>query len=915
MNVHVFHHRFPALAAAVFASLGLAFVAIAGTTCSFLNVEANEGRFIEFTSGVPQEAVTLASFGVLCDTYYFDSEGDTMWRISKIFLYVSLALGGFAVVLSWAITWCISPTVRLWKLLSVTSALNAVLSIPIFLLFESEPCTLDNSRQQCSLSFGSFLLMSGVVSSIAVVLLTQCVETPSWGTELDAWKVGKREREESAHISRGMIASDEYGGSEYDKNPENPPDAATAEATNSAGSVATVGLFAGFQRWRERQKWARSSDLKQVKTSSSSHDEEAAIPFAEAGSYYANSNNSRLLLKVPPDGRHQNEDQGSMASFADIDEYVKMVEDGKIDDIVSLGSMEQFAGNGLEADADDDATEAAVMLVAHDYSEPKAVSVATTDGKENFADEPQFYSEMKAPPSLKEEQGLLDVGDNTDDSQEEADVARESKISRGIRSLTSRVIRDTNRRTKSGKMYAAMDDDDASGMSGLLSPETDERELGETHTDTGKDYVTDDESTSKVRSPTDTDHLHHQTLLFDWNALHAAANAGILLARDDSYSDDSSDEDEPAQIVYTSDDTFGPGSHSSFGNPPNNDEEDDKSAFSGSTISDISDKEDDDNLLLGDGVAAASPSPRKKRSPRKSPRRLRRDYSSCNSISSYTSLLDMTIDEETDLDLREFESSEDDRDNIQSGYKSAPEAIGDRKQPYAFIQSESSPAAGERGYIVPRSEHLGSDSSEVQDLARADTSTSQTVATQDDSADAGKNASYHSDGSVVRERKLKSVDEEDGTSLCFRRSRSMSLPRRRKSASVHPLVSPASSPRALEARKGGMSWREERLFKGGIHSESSHIISDSETSEEKYASEASARSAKSNLSRRARKARIRRLQSESSTKRQRSRTLDPPKARRRYDRQSTNDGVPESHNVTLNRLLFGSDHGPEEASL
>jgi hypothetical protein len=274
----------------------------------------------------------------------------------------------------------------------------------------------------------------------------------------------------------------------------------------------------------------------------------------------------------------------------------------------------------------------------------------------------------------------------------------------------------------------------------------------------------------------------------------------------------------------------------------------------------------------------------------------------------------MTIDEETDLDLKEFESSEDDKGKIHSGYKSAPEAGGDRKKPYAFIQSESTPAAGERGYIVPRSEHLGSsdslDSSAIQELV--DTSTSQTVASQDESADTYKKNSYHSDGSVFRERKLKDVDEGEGSSLCFRRSRSMSLPRKRKGASVHPLVSISTSPNAQEDRKG-IPWREERLFKGGIHSESSHIVSDSETSgEEKYMSEVSARSS---MSRRARKARIRRLQSESSTKRHRSRTLDPPKIRRRYDRQSTYDSVPESHNATLNRLLFGSEHSAEEASL
>lgn len=915
-NVHVFHHRFPALAAAVFASLALAFVAIAGTTCSFLNVEANDGRFVEFTTGVEQEAVTSASFGVLCETYYFGSDGDTMWNISQAFLYVSLALGGIAAALAWIVTWCVSPGNRAWRFLSVISALTAVLNIPIFLLFESEPCTIDNSRQSCTLSFGSFLLMSGAVSSIAVVLLTQCLDPPTWGTELDAWKVGKREREEAAGRQSRAVMSDEYEGSDGKAPQENPPpDAAGANvAAAAAGTAGAVGLVGGFRRWRERQKWARSSDLKQNGTSPSSQDDEEAIPFAGAGSYYANSSNSRLLLKVDPEGRRPGDEQESMASFGDLDEYVKMVEEGKLDETVSVESHEEFLKYEPEG------ATSLLILPQNEPKSSKAISTATTDGQDNFADEPQFYSEMKPPPSLREGQALLDKDES--DSLDGEDV-RESKISRGIRSLTG-VIRDSSRRTKSGKTYTMMgSDDDASGI--YSTPPSRRDDGGDA--DTAKDSATDDGGSSQVRSPSDTDHLHHQTLLFDWNALHAAANAGILLAREDSQSDpNSTDEDEPLQISYTSDDSFGPGSHSSRGNLPDDegdDDDDDHSDFSGSTISDISDKEEDDHdLVLGDGVAARSSS--KKRSPRKSPRKLRRDYSSANSISSYTSILDMTIDEETDLDLKEFESSEDDKErNLSTGYKSAPETIGANRgmAPYAFIQSESVPVSDERGYLVPKTESMLDDTSESADssvagvLVTADTtashvSLSTTGSTNAVEEDAVNESAYHSDGSVDRKGRSGPADnDEDEGKLCFRRSRSMSIPRRRKTASIHPLVTPPMSPTSLgdeEARKS-LPWREERLFKGGIHSVSSHI-SDSETSEEAmYMSEASA---KSSMSRRARQARIRRLQSQ-STQRQRSRTLDPPKNRRRYDRQLSDLNM----NPSLNRAVFGSDRGTDEASL
>lgn len=965
-NIHVFNHRFPALAASLFSSMSLIFLWIAGTSCYFLNVNANPGRFIENTNASYQEGVTSASFGVFCDSDYFSREGDSMWKTSEAFLYVSLVVGSMTTALAWILTYGIPPTDRTWKTLSIMSALTAVLNIPIFLLLESEPCTIDLTRQQCSLSFASYILMAGAVCSIVVTILTQSVDPPRWGIELDAWKVCRRNNEVSTErmsLSRDIVMSDEYDDLE---DPE-PADAPVA---------TTIGVLELVQCWNERRNRVRSSDLKQGEAFGTSgiDEEDANMPLAGAGSYYADSNDSRLVLKVTPDGRLLGDDRKSLASFGDLDDYLKMVEEeqelgsaisttspcGDLDEdvkkteeeqelssAISTTSLDDFLDNApvpegsqrldniLDVSPDDPVHDndtslddfldnASVPEGSQRWGSILVVSpddpVHNNDGLEQFPDEPLFFSEMKPPSSTDYNKSLLDNEDNGS-SDEKSDPGPENKLSLGIRSLTKRVRESSRRVKKLGRQYAMMEDDEES--------------TGAYSIPAARDGAKDDESRGMTPS-SDLDHLHHQKLLYDWNALHAAASRGILLTNDFA-SDSSDEEDEPESPYFTPNDTTGEEiSTSSKGHMP--DGEGDDSTYSDSSLSDVSNDKEVDRGFIGEGVVPISRSPRKDKARRS--RQSRRKESSVDSVSSHTSVLDLIIDEETDIELREFESEDELMNKVlSSGYKSAPETLGagDRgMSPYEFIQSQTLPANAERGYIVPRTKvldsSLASDSSQLsEDLHIASVSRAASVTPEKVEYRSGKLSS-----DIRTFGYVPSADSED-KNLRPRRCRSMSIPRRRKKSSIHPLVTPPKS----------SLWREERLYKGGIHSLAVHIVSDDENSDECCKSQASASSVKSSISRRARKARIRRLQRElenATTNRKRSRTLDPLKKRRETKESlcgrpprkeyrcekhreakeifcnlppKTEYGydLPERNNPTLNRVHFGSDHGPDEASL
>jgi hypothetical protein len=189
-NVHALAHRVTALSMACLASAALILVTLAGTHCSFVSIHALPDHQLQTPSGYefPLD-YTVAYIGVHCSDTDFYEPQDRMWSLSRIFLYITLGLGGLTTLLAWLLSTCWAPTWNTWRLLSTVAAATAVLEVPIFLLFESEPCSLHIDRQLCSLGIGSYFLVASIVLWVAVTVWTQCLDPPRWSQELEAWMV------------------------------------------------------------------------------------------------------------------------------------------------------------------------------------------------------------------------------------------------------------------------------------------------------------------------------------------------------------------------------------------------------------------------------------------------------------------------------------------------------------------------------------------------------------------------------------------------------------------------------------------------------------------------------------------------------------------------------------------------------
>mmetsp|Transcript_28709 Transcript_28709/g.77740 ORF Transcript_28709/g.77740 Transcript_28709/m.77740 type:complete len:1128 (-) Transcript_28709:2748-6131(-) len=193
-----FNHRLPALATAVFSSAAVLTAAFAGASCSFL-VRLSEDEELLSSTG-------SNSFGILCEHDFYPRDGDRMWELSRMFLIVGLTLGSVTAALAWAVVSFLTPTSVNWNGISVLAAITAVVQVPIFVIFEAEPCLggdIEESESggnffyktadmSCRLGSGSFILMASVLLYISVTLITQCLDKPRWGLELDIWKVHRR---------------------------------------------------------------------------------------------------------------------------------------------------------------------------------------------------------------------------------------------------------------------------------------------------------------------------------------------------------------------------------------------------------------------------------------------------------------------------------------------------------------------------------------------------------------------------------------------------------------------------------------------------------------------------------------------------------------------------------------------------
>lgn len=144
-------------------------------------------RLLMTPDGLELESGDPVFIGVQCESPFY-TESDRMWNLSQIFLYVSLALGGLTTLLAWTLSVLVPPSNFTWRSISILAACAAVMEVPIFLMFESEPCNMDINRQTCSVAVGGYLNITSIVLFVVMTLWTQCLRPPDWTKETKAWR-------------------------------------------------------------------------------------------------------------------------------------------------------------------------------------------------------------------------------------------------------------------------------------------------------------------------------------------------------------------------------------------------------------------------------------------------------------------------------------------------------------------------------------------------------------------------------------------------------------------------------------------------------------------------------------------------------------------------------------------------------
>lgn len=78
--------------------------------------------------------------------------------------------------------------------MAIMGSVTAVVQVPIFLIFESEPCTMDVTRQTCSLGLGAYFNIASIAFWVGMTLWAQCIRAPQWEMDHPRSTAQKRER-------------------------------------------------------------------------------------------------------------------------------------------------------------------------------------------------------------------------------------------------------------------------------------------------------------------------------------------------------------------------------------------------------------------------------------------------------------------------------------------------------------------------------------------------------------------------------------------------------------------------------------------------------------------------------------------------------------------------------------------------
>eukprot|EP00548_Thalassiothrix_antarctica_P019826 CAMPEP_0194187834 /NCGR_PEP_ID=MMETSP0154-20130528/52560_1 /TAXON_ID=1049557 /ORGANISM="Thalassiothrix antarctica, Strain L6-D1" /LENGTH=831 /DNA_ID=CAMNT_0038907817 /DNA_START=94 /DNA_END=2589 /DNA_ORIENTATION=- len=829
-NIHVFYHRIPALSTAIISSIAFGFAFASGLRCDFLLVTAKEDEYLEYATkdGLLVELYE-SNLGIACkNPSLFARDEDFLWILSYIFWIAASTTGALAVILSWLLTTIIGPTEPSWKALSVLSAISTVFQVPIFLMLEVIPCV----DHICYISTSFFMLIISCTFWVTTTIITQCQDPPLWADELNSWRVQK-EREE--------------------------------------GRSFTIPPESKFRRWIRRRRWANNS-IQIVATESGSVNaggEIERMELVENGSYYANSNNSRLMLKVTPEGKRLEDDQKSGTSFGDIEEIVCEFNHERGINEAEFPDDEDEDGKSRDKFDSPVINKKTEVIIIHSHEDPVQYCSKIPNDQPNIEQETEVL------------QGLLENGDSPSSTGSEQPV-----VITGIRALAERMMRESRRR-KSGYNYSFLEDERNSDA----DDESDKHDRARNyHPPMTPDQINKLPHTESP-SPLILDGSQDRQLMRDWDALHSNTG-GILLPKSISLSDDSK-ENDPEPVYYSSEESKNALSLTSIDNHSFGMCQDELSA---STLSDSSLDEE------------RSRNSKQQRRERKS--RRRNHHPSTNSVASRTSLLDYTIEEETDIDL--IESSEEENRKTVVHY-----SLKETKSPYKIVHAHTFPPRSPDSKMksISTSTNLSLSSipftSNLSGVAPVTETEENTASEHKPQVGAKRGVNLDKAG---KDRKSCGSETEDDTTSCSdggpetyeeqqpknsRRSRSLCTLRCNMRRSVYKVTPPQRGKSATPC----VRLRDEQISTGGIHS---RLISDG-SSDDSFTDI----SIRSTVSLQARTARIKRLCEERHRGKSRSKSLLPSPKRMQH-KQIILD--PTLRAIMINRK-DGAEYGPDEASL
>eukprot|EP00980_Cylindrotheca_fusiformis_P019779 scaffold6929_cov99-Cylindrotheca_fusiformis.AAC.6 len=180
MDRGALYQRLTALSVACISSTALIFFLLSGTSCSFLTVHPEPDHFLLTSSGIALHEVPLAQIGLTCNSLLLDSGLDEMISLSQNFFYLSAGVGGATTLVAWILSICIPPTRLTWLSMAIMGSVTAVLQVPLFLLFESKPCTIDANSQSCFFSMGAYFNAASIIFWVFMTLWAQCISPPNW---------------------------------------------------------------------------------------------------------------------------------------------------------------------------------------------------------------------------------------------------------------------------------------------------------------------------------------------------------------------------------------------------------------------------------------------------------------------------------------------------------------------------------------------------------------------------------------------------------------------------------------------------------------------------------------------------------------------------------------------------------------